>query len=118
MLATVGLAVSACDITRYTTDTVSRFTASTSPGDILSADGLIKEQYKAFVFTTLNADNLRQDIAQGHGEYLNSLSVLLHVPMNERPDFFRHAQEQYSTLYASDTVTPEDALSALTTVSK
>ena len=118
LVATVGVAVTGCDITRditrHTTDTLSRFTATTSPGSVYTADGLLKEEQKALFFIAVNADNLRRDISQGHGEYLTSLSRLLHIPTNREHDFFAMAQAQYPSLYASKETTPEDMLAALT----
>jgi hypothetical protein len=118
LLATVGVAVIGCDITRdvtrYTTDTLSRFTATTSPGSAFTADGLLKEEQKALFFIAVNADNLRRDISQGHGEYLTSLSRLLDIPTERQKEFFLLAQSRYPSLYASKDETPEDMLAALT----
>jgi hypothetical protein len=115
LVATVGVALAGCDITRYTTDTLSRFTATTSPGSsAFTADGLLKDEQKALFFIAVNADNVRRDISQGHGEYLTSLSRLLHIPSDRHRDFFSIAQAQYTSLYGSKETTPEDVLAALT----
>jgi len=113
LLATIGVTLSACDITRYTTDTVSRFTATTSPGSAFTADGTLKQEKKALFFIAVNAENLRHDISQGEGEYLTSLSTLLNIPVNRQNDFYRLAQEQYADLYPSDNTTPTQTLTAL-----
>ena len=115
LVATVGVALAGCDITRYTTDTLSRFTATTSPGcSAFTADGLLKDEQKALFFIGVNEENLRRDISQAHGEYPTSLSRLLHIPSEGQKEFFLLAQSRYPSLYASKDETPEDMLAALT----
>jgi hypothetical protein len=115
-LATICLLMGGCTLTKWTTDSVANFTSSTSPGSLFTADGLIQDQQKASLFVAVNFDNLRQDIAQGHGEYLMSLSALLHVPDGHRKDFFILMQHHYPVLYASGNVTPADTMTAMRTV--
>jgi hypothetical protein len=113
VLVSLGFSFAGCNTTKATTDTLIRFTGSTTPGDLFTADGLIKAQHKALFFTALNHQNLQHDIAQGHGEYLTSLSTLLNIPVNRQNDFYRLAQEQYADLYPSDDTTPTQTLTAL-----
>jgi hypothetical protein len=80
VLASVGLTLSACNTTKATVDTFAKFTSSTSPGELINADGVIQESQKARVFTAVMFENLEQDIARGNGEYLTSLAVLLNIP--------------------------------------
>ena len=77
------LASSACT-TDNTTDTIS----STTPGLWYTGDGQVKSEYKTIAFTTLNFENLKQDMAQGRGEYLASLGTLLGVPGDHQAEFF------------------------------
>jgi hypothetical protein len=112
-LTTIWLLMGGCTLTKWTTDSVANFTSSTSPGNLFTPDGLIQEQQRATVFTAMNFDNLRQDIAQGHGEYLTSLSALLQIPREHQDDFFALLQQQYPVLYASGNVAPADTLAAL-----
>jgi hypothetical protein len=109
----LAVAVTGCNTTKATVDTLVAFTSSTTPGTGFTEDGLLKEQHKAIFFTTLNFENLRQDVAQGHGEYLTSLSALLHIPSYRQDEFFGLAQRQYPGLYASDHTTPSQWLAML-----
>jgi len=75
------------------------------------------EQYSTFTaneelnkFVSDNMDNLAMDIARGHGEYLNTLAVLLEVPEIERASFYSQLQTHFSDIYTSDTVTHVDVL--------
>jgi hypothetical protein len=42
-----------------------------------------------------NFENLKQDMAKGHGEYLTSLSTLLGVAQGHQASFFAYAQSHY-----------------------
>ena len=81
----------ACTIT----ETVKDILSSTTPGDWFTADGLLKPDQKVNAFVALNLENLKQDMAQGRGEYLTSLSTLLGVPQDRQASFFAHAQSRY-----------------------
>ena len=83
--------ISACTVTKTINDTLS----STTPGDWFTGDGLLKADQKVNAFVALNFENLKQDMAQGHGEYLTSLSTLLGVPQDRQASFFAHAQSRY-----------------------
>jgi Protein of unknown function (DUF3015) len=85
------VALSACSVT----ETVKDILSSTTPGDWFTADGLLKPDQKVNAFVALNFENLKQDMAQGHGEYLTSLSTLLGVPQDRQASFFAHAQSRY-----------------------
>jgi len=85
------LTFSACSVTKTINDTLS----STTPGDWFTGDGLLKADQKVNAFVALNFENLKQDMAQGHGEYLTSLSTLLGLPQDRQASFFAHAQSRY-----------------------
>jgi hypothetical protein len=75
------------------------------------------ERYSTFTaneelnkFVSDNMDNLAMDIARGHGEYLNTLAVLLEVPETERASFYTQLQTHFSDIYTSDTITHLDVL--------
>ena len=55
-------------------------------------------------------DNLAMDIARGHGEYLNTLAVLLEVPEGERALFYTKLQTHFSDIYTAETVTHVDVI--------
>jgi hypothetical protein len=113
-LASVGLVTSACNTTKATVDTFAKFTSSTSPGEWVNADGIVLESQKARFFAAVAFENLEQDIARGHGEYLTSLAVLLKVPKGQQGKFGALSQSQYSLLFAPEGRTAESLLVTLT----
>jgi Protein of unknown function (DUF3015) len=113
VLASAGLALSACNTSKATLDTFAKFTSSTSPGDWVNADGVIQESQKARLFTAVAFENLGQDIARGKGEYLTSLAMLLEVPSGEQDEFSTRAQRAYPLLFAPDRRTAESILATL-----
>jgi hypothetical protein len=114
LLASVGLATSACNTSKATVDTFAKFTSSTSPGEWINADGVIRDSHKARLFAAVAFENLEQDIARGNGEYLTSLAVLLKIPAGEQDEFRTLSQSQYPLLFASDRRTAESLLATLT----
>ena len=114
VLASLGLVASACNTTKATVDTFAKFTSSTSPGEFINADGVVKESQKARLFAAVVFENLEQDIARGDGEYLTSLGVLLKIPEGEQDEFSARAQSAYPLLFASDRRTAESMLATLT----
>jgi hypothetical protein len=80
------------------TETINDFLSSTTPGDWYTGDGLVKEEYKPHVFVAINFENLTTDLAKGQGEYLTSLTALLHVPSDHQPQFFALVQQLYPDL--------------------
>jgi hypothetical protein len=67
-------------------------------------------------FVAENMDNLAKDMAQGSGEYLNTLAVLMEVPEGQRSDFYSRLQGNFSQIYPSDQVTSIDVLKNIETV--
>jgi len=102
------LTLSACSIT----ETVKDILSSTTPGDWFTADGLLKGDQKVNAFVALNFENLKQDMAQGHGEYLTSLSTLLGVPQDRQASFFAHAQSRYPFVRAQQS-NPQEVIALL-----
>lgn len=101
MALILGLVCSACTVTetlKGTLEATKDVLSSTTPGAWVTADGLLKTEHKVNAFVTLNFENLTQDMAQGHGEYLTSLSELLGVSHDRRQAFFSYAQSRYSSL--------------------
>jgi len=115
VLVSVGVVLAACNTSKATIDTFAKFTSSTSPGEWLTADGLVKDHEKARLFAAVAFENLEQDIARGQGEYLSSLAVLLHIPARQQDEFRARAQRTYTLLVASDQRTAERLLAMLTT---
>ena len=67
-------------------------------------------------FVAENMDNLAKDIAQGSGEYLNTLAVLMEVPEGQRSSFYSQLQSNFPQIYTSDQVTSVDVLKNIETV--
>lgn len=98
---------------KQTTDTTSNVTGTTSGKSWVLGDGLVRDHQKVDIFTTLNFEQVKQDMALGGGEYLASLGSLLGVPDDQQERFFAFAQEHYATLVRSDEITPAELLAAL-----
>ena len=112
LVGCVGMAASACNTTKATLDTTGKFTMSTSPEDLFSADGLVKDGQKAKLYTAVVYDNLQQDIARGQGEYVASLGTLMGVPAERQHQWALGAQSRYTDLF-SDHPQVEEMLARL-----
>lgn len=109
------LAIPACTLkgtTKGSTDATSDVTATTSGKTWFTEDGLVRDNQRVNAFVNLNFDNLRQDTAQGHGEYLAALGSLLGVPRGHQEEFFVLMQAHYPLLFGPQT-TPGEMLVAL-----
>jgi hypothetical protein len=96
--AFLSLALSACTVTETIGNilgSTKEFLSSTTPGDWFTADGVLKADHKVIAFVAINFDNLKQDMAQGRGEYLSSLSKLFGIREERREAFFSYAQSRY-----------------------
>jgi hypothetical protein len=58
-------------------------------------------------------ESLAEEMAQGRGEHLASLAVLLGVPEEAQPEFFALVQEKYTVLVGPDDTTAVTMLQAL-----
>ena len=67
------------------------------------------------MFVEANFDNLRNEMAAGKGEYLDSLATLLEVPGSEKNNFFALTQQKYDRLFDSPNTTPQQLVAALNT---
>ena len=95
------------------TETVNNILSSTTPSDWYNSDGLPKAEHKVDIFVAINLDNLKADMAKGRGEYLESLSTLLEVPVDRRSEFSRLVQEKYTVFGVADRNTVAKALIGL-----
>ena len=96
--AVLCLALSGCTVTETIGNILGStkdFLSSTTPGDWFTGDGVLKADHKVIAFVAINFDNLKQDMAQGRGEYLNSLSELFGIREERREAFFAYAQSRY-----------------------
>ena len=108
--------LSGCTITgtiQEILDTTSNVTVSTSGRTWWDEDGLLKSEHKAIAFAAYNQSNLEQDLANGRGEYLASVSALLGVSESRQPAFAAGAQREFSSLMQADDVTRLQSLRAL-----
>jgi hypothetical protein len=102
------LTLSGCSIT----ETINDILSSTSGRTWFTEDGLIKSDHRVDAFMTLNFENVKQDMAQGHGEYLSSLSTLMGIPQDRQPSFFAHAQSRYPFVIEHQS-SPEEVIALL-----
>jgi hypothetical protein len=86
------LSLSGCSVT----ETISNFLSSTSGQSWFTEDGLIKTDHRGQAFMAFNFENIKQDMAKGQGEYLDSLSTLMEVRPDRRASFYAHAQSRYA----------------------
>ena len=98
----MGLSLSACNTTKATVDTTVRFFSSTSPEDLFSADGIVKQEQKINLFAGVAYENLRQEAAAGGGQYVTSLAVLYGVPETRHGQFAELLQRNHANLFAAD----------------
>jgi hypothetical protein len=63
-----------------------------------SHDGRIWDSERVSLFIGINYASLSEDMARGGGEHLASLATLMHVPLEQQPEFFAMAQERYVSL--------------------
>lgn len=113
VVACLGFTTSACNTSKATADTMVKFTSSTSPGELFTGDGLVEKSQKVNLYTAIVQENLQQDIARGHGEYLASLSVLLDVAPGYQHEWGLAAQNRYASVVPSARTTPSELLIGL-----
>jgi hypothetical protein len=98
----IGLNLAACNTTKATIDTTVNFFSSTTPNDLFSQDGLVKQDQKINLFAGVAYENLRQEAAAGSGQYVTSLAALYGVPAAKHADFGRILQQRHAELFAAD----------------
>ena len=76
-------------------------------------DGKIMSEHRATMFAAANFDNLSQEMAQGHGEYLASLATLLGVPIEDQSDLFVLIQARHAELVSLATTSPAQMVRTL-----
>ncbi|MEX5218004.1 MAG: DUF3015 domain-containing protein [Nitrospira sp.] len=97
-----GLSLSACNTTKATVDTTVNFLSSTTPSELFSQDGMVKQEQKINLFAGVAYENLRQESAAGGGQYVSSLATLYRIPADRQQDFARLLQMKHADLFASD----------------
>ena len=106
--AALVLSLSACSIT----ETINNFLSSTSGRSWFTEDGLVKEDQRVNAFMAFNFENVKQDMANGQGEYLASLSTLMGIPQDHRASFYAHAQSSYPIVLQHQS-NPQETLALL-----
>ncbi|TKB71920.1 MAG: DUF3015 domain-containing protein [Nitrospira sp.] len=105
----LGVSVSS-DVCEWALDMTS------SSGDISSSQRRqLSKSEQAIQFASHSMENLSQDMARGHGEYLASLAVLMEVPVERQAAYFALAQEQYPLLARHGDSSPAEMIHRLQT---
>jgi len=63
-----------------------------------SNDGKIWDSERASLFIGINYASLSEDMARGGGEHLAALATLMHVSLEQQPEFFAMVQKRYVPL--------------------
>ncbi len=90
-------------------------TSSSSDSRSSSRRQELAKSEQAIQFAATSMENLSQDMAQGGGEYLASLALLLEVPADRQDVFFSMAQEQYPRLTQAGASSPAKLIRSLET---
>jgi hypothetical protein len=98
----LGLNLAGCNTTKATIDTTVNFFSSTTPNDLFTGDGLVRQEQKINLFAGVAYENLRQEAAAGSGQYVTSLATLYGVPAAKQADFGRVLQQRHAELFAAD----------------
>jgi len=77
-------------------------------------DGAVKLARATEVFAEVNLDSLRQEMAAGQGEYVNTLASMLGATEANRPAMVRFFQSEYTHLFPTSTTSSDEMLSRLT----
>ena len=89
------------------TEPTREFLSSTTPGAWFNGDGTLNPDHAVVAFVVLNFDNLQQNMAQGHGEYLTSLARLAGMPQESYASFCEVMQSRYGYIYNAGHSPPE-----------
>jgi len=69
--------------------------------DSLGCDGetVVSADFQRNVFVASNFDNIAKDIAQGGGDHLQSLAVMLDIEATDTEKFYKLAQANFDSLF-------------------
>ena len=98
----IGLNLAACNTTKATIDTTVKFFSSTTPEELFTEDGLVKQDQKINLFAGVAYENLRQEAAAGSGQYVTSLATLYGVPEAKHGAFGKVLQQRHAELFTTD----------------
>jgi len=83
-----------------------------------SFDGALGYGGTSMLSMTDFMDDISHDIAQGEGEALDALMVMMGIEQQDRPLFKKVAHENFDTIFPSADVTAKDMLTSLSDVMK
>jgi len=109
--ALLGLGMSGCTIkatTDTSTDGTTEFLSSTTGKSWWTKDGLVKQGEQARAFVALNRENLLQNMAQGHGEYVTALGQIIGIPHRKDSRFRKILQLHYADFAMPHSVGKEE----------
>jgi len=76
-------------------------------------DGAVKVARATEVFVEVNLDSIRQDMAKGEGEYVNTLASLLGATEATQPQLVRFFHAEYPSLFPTAQTSSEELLKTL-----
>src|SRR6266852_3401183 len=76
-------------------------------------DGAVKVARATEVFVEVNLDSIRQDMAKGQGEYVNTLASLLGATEATQPQLVRFFHAEYPSLFPTAQTSSEELLKSL-----
>src|SRR5258708_3559627 len=76
-------------------------------------DGAVKVARATEVFVEVNLDSIRQDMAKGEGEYVNTLASLLGATEAAQPQLVRFFHAEYPSLFPTAQTSSEELLKTL-----
>ena len=76
-------------------------------------DGAVKMARATEVYTEVNLASLRREIAQGHGEYVDTLASLLGASEANRPALVKYMQSEYASLFPTANTSSAEMLNVL-----
>ena len=109
LIAALGLCASACTVVTDPSSGASGASSGSSGGSS-SSDNTSQQTSE---FARANLEQLRNDMAAGQGEYLDSLATLLGVSSSQQPAFFTFTKDKFSVLFPSEQTTATEMLVTL-----
>jgi hypothetical protein len=76
-------------------------------------DGAVKVARATEVFTEVNLDSLRREMAAGDGEYVNTFAMLLGASETKRPQMVQFFQTEYANLFPTPETSSAEMLEHL-----
>ena len=79
-------------------------------------DGVVRSTWKTAMFVDGNMNKLARDMSVGNGESLDSLASLLGMDAKDKATFSHVAQENFASIFTSESVTSKEVLASLKVV--